>query len=85
MSAHPEHDMTCRELVELVTEYLEHALEPGDLARFERHISECDACTSYLLQFRATIALTGSLAAGRLAPQAEGALVALFRSWRGEQ
>ena len=75
--------MTCRELVELVTDYLEHALEAGERERFERHISECDDCTAYLKQFRAAIALTGSLAGSRLTAQAEDALVALFRSWRG--
>jgi len=76
--------MTCRELVELVTDYLEGALPPGDLARFEAHISGCHNCQRYLEQFRETIALTGGLRSDDLTPEARDALLARFAAWQIE-
>jgi anti-sigma factor RsiW len=73
---------SCQELVELVTNYLEGALEPGDLRRFEEHISGCDDCTRYLEQLRVTIRLTGTLTIRDISPEAEETLVAAFREWR---
>jgi len=43
----PHSDLVCRELVELVTEYLSEALSADDRARFEHHLSECPPCTTY--------------------------------------
>src|SRR4051812_1491974 len=53
--------LSCQELVELVTDYLEGALAPGDLRRFEEHIAGCGKCTTYLAQMRETIRVTGTL------------------------
>jgi anti-sigma factor RsiW len=47
-------DIACRELVELVTEYLEGALPPDEVAAIDRHLAECDPCLRYLRQMRAT-------------------------------
>ncbi len=55
--------MPCRELVELVTDRLEGALSPGDRARFDEHLAECDGCTTYVEQVRATIAALGRVPA----------------------
>jgi anti-sigma factor RsiW len=49
--------MTCQELVELVTDYLEGALPPEDAARFEAHVGSCPGCEAYLEQIRTTIAV----------------------------
>jgi len=75
--------LSCQELVELVTDYLEGALSPGDLQRFEAHISGCDGCTAYLDQFRRTIELTGTLTPDDLTAEAESELLDVFRSWPG--
>jgi anti-sigma factor RsiW len=75
--------LVCRELVELVTDYLEGTLPRRQRRRFEQHISGCDACTTYLGQMRATIELTGRLRAEDLDPDAEAELLAAFRDWRG--
>ena len=48
-------DVTCRELVELVTDYLEGALDLDDRARFEAHLDSCEGCRAYLSQMRTTI------------------------------
>jgi anti-sigma factor RsiW len=73
---------SCQELVELVTDYLEGALSPGDLRRFEEHIAVCDACTEYLRQLRETIRLVGSITSDDLTPAAERELLAVFAGWR---
>jgi anti-sigma factor RsiW len=74
--------MTCKELVELVTDYLEGALSPADRARFEAHISMCEGCTMYVDQLRDTLALLGELTADALSPQAERELRDAFRDWK---
>jgi anti-sigma factor RsiW len=73
--------LSCQELVELVTDYLEGALDPADLQRFERHIVGCDDCTRYLEQLRMTIRLTGTLTRDDLVPKVENALLDAFRDW----
>jgi anti-sigma factor RsiW len=74
-------EMPCRELVELITEYLEDRLSPIDRARFEAHLAECDACRAYLEQFRQTIRALGRLPEESLSPEARNALFAAFRGW----
>jgi anti-sigma factor RsiW len=74
--------LSCQELVELVTDYLDGVLPPADRARFDAHIADCDGCRDYLEQIRATIALTGTLAPEQLAPEAEAALLEAFRDWK---
>lgn len=77
--------LSCQELVELVTDYLEGRLPRRQRRRFEQHLSVCDGCTTYLAQMRSTIALTGRLRAEDLDPDAEAELLAAFRGWRGER
>jgi anti-sigma factor RsiW len=76
---------SCQELVELVTDYLEGALSPADLRRFEEHIAVCPGCTEYLEQFRRTIELVGALTPDDVTPEAESELLAVFRSWNAQQ
>lgn len=73
--------LSCQELVELVTDYLEGALEPADKHRFDSHIARCDGCTRYLEQLRETIRLTGTITTDDLTPEAERALLAAFSGW----
>jgi anti-sigma factor RsiW len=74
--------ISCQELVELVTAYLEGALSGDDRARFEEHLAGCVGCTNYLEQMRTTIRLTGMLSPESLSPAAESALLGAFRSWK---
>lgn len=73
--------MTCQQLVELVTDYLEGRLGRVDRARFERHIDGCDGCTTYLAQYEQTIRLTGELREEQIDPDARRELLAAFRDW----
>jgi predicted anti-sigma-YlaC factor YlaD len=74
--------LSCQELVELVTDYLEGALDSSEQARFEHHLAECGNCQIYLDQIRATIELTGSLHPESISPEAEEALLGAFRDWK---
>jgi anti-sigma factor RsiW len=76
--------LSCRELVELVTAYLEGTLPAGARKRFEAHLTECDGCSTYLEQMRTTIRLSGALRVEDVSPQAERALLQAFREWRRE-
>jgi anti-sigma factor RsiW len=74
--------LSCQELVELVTAYLEDALSGNDRARFEEHLAACVNCQVYLEQMRTTIELVGRLSPAELSPQAEQALLDAFGSWK---
>jgi len=75
-------ELTCRELVELVTEYFEDALSAAERARFEEHLGACEPCRRYVAQMRTTIEAVGRLDAENLPPGAEEALRAAFRGWK---
>ena len=74
--------MACRELVELVTDYLEGRLPPADRERFEAHIVGCDACTAYLGQMRQTLNALGRIPEESLSVEAREELLVAFRDWR---
>lgn len=74
--------LTCRELVDLVTDYLEGALPPEDRARFEAHLAGCNGCSNYLRQMRETVRLTGMLREDQIPEAQKERLLSAFRSWR---
>jgi predicted anti-sigma-YlaC factor YlaD len=74
--------LVCREMVELVTDYLEGAMAPPERARFEEHLATCPHCREYLSQMRTTLHVLGRIRPDDLAPQARAELVALYRRWR---
>ena len=78
-------DLVCKEVVELVTEYLGHTLLASERVRFEKHLLTCPSCTTYLAQMRTTLALVGELGQ---APTSQGAveqgLLGLFRRWQSK-
>ena len=74
--------LTCQELVELVTDYLEGKLPPADRQRFEQHVAGCTGCTIYLEQMRQTIQILGRLTEETIAPPATDELLARFRAWK---
>lgn len=74
-------DMTCKELVELVTAYLDGALRGRQRRRFEAHLAGCNGCTRYMAQMRETIRVTGGLTEEQVTAEQREALVAAFRGW----
>jgi anti-sigma factor RsiW len=77
-------ELTCRELVELITEYLEGTLPSPDRARFEAHLDRCTHCRRYLAQMELTIRATGSLSEDSIDPKVRESLLEAFRHWRRE-
>jgi anti-sigma factor RsiW len=82
MSGQSNTEMVCRELVELVTEYLEGSLPSGQRLRFEQHIAYCAPCVRYLEQMRQTIVITGALREDDLDPEAREAMLHIFREFK---
>lgn len=77
-------ELVCRQVVELITDYLEGALSRSQRQRLEAHLSACEHCSEYLEQMRATIRLTGSLKPDDLTPAMRDEFTALYRRWRSE-
>src|SRR5206468_8330468 len=73
--------MKCREMVELMTDYLEGALSARDRARFEEHIAGCDGCRAYLEQMRTTMHLVGRILDEPIPEQLQQELVHASRTW----
>ena len=74
--------LSCKELVELVTAYVEGALGADERTRFDAHLTECPDCVEYVAQFRRTVA-----AIGLAAPELERTppvsdLLRIFRDWK---
>jgi predicted anti-sigma-YlaC factor YlaD len=74
--------LSCQELVELVTDYLEGALSPEDCDRFEEHLGSCQGCQIYLDQMRKTISVTGTLTEASIPTDAQQHLLTTFRDWK---
>jgi anti-sigma factor RsiW len=72
----------CREVVALLTDYLDGALAPHDARRLEEHLADCPHCTEYLDQLRVSIAATGRVEPDDLAPEVVDDLLVLYRAWR---
>ena len=75
----------CQEVVELVNEYLGHALTAEDRAAFEAHLATCPPCTTYLAQMRTVLSVATSLAENSLPADVEPQLMALFQHWRDKK
>lgn len=75
-------ELTCRELVELVTMYLEMTLPPPEKVRFEAHLTACPGCVNYVEQMRRTVQLTGALREDGIPPEAKARLLDAFRDWK---
>jgi len=77
--------ISCREVVEIVTDYLEGALAPEQVERLEVHLGVCGPCRVYVEQIRTTARLAAAAEAEELErhPDRE-ALLAAFRAFRGD-
>ena len=76
-----ERGLTCHEVVEIITDYLEDALSPADRRRVDEHLAGCGGCTAYLEQMRETIRLTGMLTEEQIPEEQRRDLLAAFRTW----
>ena len=78
-----EHDhISCQQVVELVTGYLDQTLEPEDASLFEQHINFCDGCEWYLDQMRTTISTVGRITEEEVPAETRDKLLTAFREWK---
>jgi predicted anti-sigma-YlaC factor YlaD len=77
-----EAEMSCRELVELVTDYLEGAMNPSERIRLEEHLQICRGCRAYLDQMQQTIQAVGHLPEDSVTPSAQDELLKVFKAWK---
>jgi len=75
-------EMSCRELVQVVNDYIEGVLSPADRKRFEEHLAICPGCQTYLDQMRQTIRVVGRLSEESIPVEAKSALLQAFRDWK---
>jgi anti-sigma factor RsiW len=78
-----DHDhISCQQVVELVTGYLDRTLAPEDASLFEQHINFCDGCEWYLDQMRATVSAVGRITEEEVPPETREKLLNAFREWK---
>lgn len=75
-------ELTCQELVELVTAYLDNVLAPADRRQFDAHLADCDGCPRYLEQMRTSIRVAGRLTEEQIDPAVRDKLLMVFRDWK---
>ena len=74
--------LSCKEITELCTEYLERRMSPMDRLRFRLHIAMCKVCRMYIDQMQATVDALGRMPEGEIPPHVEGELMNHFRNWK---
>jgi anti-sigma factor RsiW len=81
MASSPDH-ITCQELVEQVTEYLDGALSAEETELLEQHVNFCEGCDWYLDEMRRTIAAGSQLPEVSVPEQVLEPLLTAFRERR---
>ena len=64
-----------------MSDYLEGAMTPEQMTRFEHHLKLCDGCVSFVEQVRTTAAMAGRLSADQIPAEMKGKLLTAFRDW----
>jgi anti-sigma factor RsiW len=77
-----EGDLTCKEMVELMNDYLEGAMPPEDQADFEQHLVFCDGCAEYLRQLRQVGKAAARVRDEDIPDRTKKALLDAFRRWK---
>lgn len=79
------HEITCRQAVGLVTDYLDGTLHGADRRRFETHLFECGHCSEHVKQIALTVAVTRRIRVADIDPAARADLLVLYRRWRDDR
>jgi anti-sigma factor RsiW len=74
--------LSCNEIVEMVTDYIEGDLDPPTVAALEEHLRVCPGCDRYVDQIRETVSTLGSITSDSLSPQAQSDLLDAFRTFK---
>ena len=76
------HVFSCREIVELVTDYLEGDLDADNSTALEAHLDLCPGCARYVEQIRETVATLGEVSSDNLCTDTQAGLLEAFRTFR---
>jgi hypothetical protein len=76
-----EHGYTCREIVDLATEYVEGGLTTSQMTQFELHLNFCEGCVAFVDQIRETAAMAGRLSEEQIPEETRVKLLEAFRDW----
>ncbi len=76
------HVFSCREIVELVSEYLEGDLDAEAASALEAHLDGCPGCDLYVHQIRETISTLGDVSSADLSADTRAGLLEAFRTFR---
>jgi len=74
--------LSCKQLTELVTDYLEGKMSLGERLRFQMHLGMCKHCRAYLRQMKLTIETLGTLPTEPIPEGVRDALLQRFHSWK---
>jgi anti-sigma factor RsiW len=77
-----EQALSCHEVIELLSNYIDGALSPDERRRVDEHLALCDGCATYLEQMRETIRITGMVTEEQVSEPDKNALLDAFRDWR---
>jgi anti-sigma factor RsiW len=77
--------VTCRQVVDLVTEYLEGSMPVSERVAFEQHVALCPPCRAYLVQLRKVVRVAGAVREEDLSPAARESLRDAFRDWKAHR
>lgn len=77
-------ELLCKEVVELVNEYLGHRLAEDERRAFDAHLETCPPCTTYLEQMKTVLKVAGSLEQSPVSADVEQELLTLFRGWHAK-
>lgn len=78
-------NFSCKEVAELITDYLEGSFTLSQRLRFQMHIGLCVDCKNYLHQMKYTVATLGQLPAEPVPAEIKEALMKCFQNWKQEQ
>ena len=79
------HEISCKQLVDLVADYLEESISDEARAKFEQHLAECGYCNAYVQQMHMTVKLTKQLSESEINKPAPNELLDIFRQWKQDQ
>jgi predicted anti-sigma-YlaC factor YlaD len=85
MTARMPTELACREMVQLITDYLEGVLPLADRTRFEQHLVFCAGCRNYVQQVRDLLRTVGRIPEHALTPAVQRDLVQAFHSWKAKK